>query len=247
MSFNEDAYVPATEISNQSYDREDAYEDDTIADEEGVENRRQAKTPERGAASDFVLAEYEWRSRTDFNTGEVTWFMSVKPSVVEAAIAGAPKFLIRAFNALSDEDKAVGTQIAKDAKSLMETLIAVDQYAGPRVARLLNDQAATTAVRGFRLAVAAQNWAGRLTPGAEEPEKLISMVEGARESARNCAIYGYAYSQLSADPINYKAAAWNVLRYSASKLQERYLNPDELKAKTENSSNATAALIANLL
>jgi hypothetical protein len=54
---------------------------------------------------------------------------------------------------------------------------------------------------------------------------------------------------LEVDPnleINYKSAAWDVMKYLAFSNQKKYLNPDELSNRQANSHAASGTLLSRL-
>lgn len=245
--FHEDAYVYDDSEATKPTNRDDAHDPDTIADPEGAASRKQATTPERGAAPAWVLDEFTWAESVDKSTGEIRYFMNPKPHIIREAAESAPTRLITAYQHLSDEDKRIGDQIAKDALNFIQTLTAINDYLPKAVLRNIADQAASGAVRVARWKNRAQGWLESLKDGAEQPEGLINLIAMMKDAGRVAAILRYAHIQL--DPtseLNFTGAAWQVLRFEAQKTGERYLNPGELKAKGENGKNATHALLADV-
>ena len=81
------AFVPTMDAQVTEH-----FEDnDTLADADGVEARHGGGTHARDKEQtpEFVLAEFEWKSRTDKITGETHWFMSPIKSAVQTLIRSA--------------------------------------------------------------------------------------------------------------------------------------------------------------
>ncbi|MEA2093172.1 MAG: hypothetical protein U9P11_01255, partial [Pseudomonadota bacterium] len=83
-NITDDAFVPTLDAQITEH-----FEDtDTIADADGVEARHNqgAHANDKEQTPEFVLAEFEWRSRTDKITGEINWFLSPIKSAVQTLI-----------------------------------------------------------------------------------------------------------------------------------------------------------------
>ena len=245
-NITDNAFVPTMDAQVTEH-----FEDtDTIADADGVEARAgqgsHAKTKEQ--TPDYILAEFEWRSTVDQTTGETRWFMSPIKSAVDALINEAPDILNAGIDLLEDEDNALARQTAKDITNLSETLVALDSYQEDALKRHFVNQTARKAIYAVRTARAADEWSDRIqAQGKEEPENLTAMIERSFDDARQVATFRSAL--LEVDPkleINYKAAAWEVMKYLAFSKQKKYLNPDELANRQANSHATSGTLLSRL-
>ena len=245
-NITDNAFVPTMDAQVTEH-----FEDtDTIADADGVDVRTSqgshAKAKEQ--TPDYVLTEFEWRSTVNQTTGETRWFMSPIKSAVDALINEAPDILNAGIDLLGDEDNALARQTAKDITNLSETLIALDSYQEDALKRHFVNQTARKAIYAVRTARAADEWSDRIqAQGKEEPENLTAMIERSFDDARQVATFRSAL--LEVDPkleINYKSAAWEVMKYLAFSNQKKYLNPDELANRQANSHAASGTLLSRL-
>ena len=242
----DNAFVPTMDAQVTEH-----FEDtDTIADADGVEARhgQGSHTKDKEQTPDYVLAEFEWRSTINQTTGVTRWFMSPIKSAVDALINEAPDILNAGIDLLEDEDNALARQTAKDITNLSETLIALDSYQEDALKRHFVNQTARKAIYAVRTARAADEWSDRIQAhGKEEPENLTAMIERSFDDARQVATFRSAL--LEVDPkleINYKSAAWEVMKYLAFSNQKKYLNPDELANRQANSHAASGTLLSRL-
>ena len=143
---------------------------------------------------------------------------------------------------------ALARQMAKEITSLSQTLIAVDTYQETALQRHFVNQLARKAIYAVRTARGADEWSSRVqAQGNEEPENLTAMIERGFNDARQVATLRSAL--LEVDPeleINYKSAAWDVMKYLAFSNQKKYLNPDELSNRQANSHAASGTLLSRL-
>jgi hypothetical protein len=240
------AFVPTMDAQVTEH-----FEDtDTLADADGVEarNSRGAHAKDKEQTPEFVLAEFEWKPRIDKITGETHWFMSPTRSAVEALINEAPDILNAGIDLLEDEDNALARQMAKDLSNLIETIIALDTYQEDALKRHFNNQIARKAIYAIRTAKAADEWSTRVQcQGNEEPDNLTAMIERAFDDAKQVATLRSVLLQI--DPkmeVNYKSAAWDIMKYLAYTNQKKYLNPDELSNRQANTHGATGTLVSRL-
>ena len=245
-NITDNAFVPTMDAQVTEH-----FEDtDTIADADGVEARhgQGSHTKAKEQTPDYVLAEFEWKSSVNKTTGEPRWFMSPIKAAVEALIAEAPGILHEGIDLLEDDDNALARQMAKEITSLSQTLIAVDTYQETALQRHFINQLARKAIYAVRTARGADEWSSRVqAQGNEEPENLTAMIERGFNDARQVATLRSAL--LEVDPeleINYKSAAWDVMKYLAFSNQKKYLNPDELSNRQANSHAASGTLLSRL-
>ena len=245
-NITDNAFVPTMDAQVTEH-----FEDtDTIADADGVEARagQGAHAKAKEQTPDYVLAEFEWKSTVDQTTGETRWFMSPIKSAVEALIVEAPGILHEGIDLLEDEDNALARQLAKDITSLSQTLIGIDTYQETALKRHFVNQMARKAIYAVRTTRAAEEWSSRIqAQGKEEPENLTAMIERGFNDARQVATFRSAL--LEVDPkleINYKSAAWEVMKYLAYSNQNKYLNPDDLANRQANTHGASSTLISRL-
>ena len=245
-NITDDAFVPTMDAQVTEH-----FEDnDTIADADGVEarNNQGAHAKDKEQTPEFVLAEFDWRSRTDKITGEINWFLSPIKSAVQTLINEVPSILNAGINLLEEEDNALAHQLAKDLNNLMETTIALDSYQETALKRHFNDQLARKAIYALRTVRTADKWSARVQrQGKEEPENLTAMIERAFHDAKQVAILRSAL--LEVDPkmeVNYRSVAWDIMKYLAYANQNKYLNPDELANRQANTHGATSTLVSRL-
>lgn len=196
---------------------------------------------------DYILAEFTVSESNHPVTGAVRRYLNVRPEVVEATIAGAPKRLEMGMDRMTDEDYVIAEQLSKDIISLIETCSAVDEFLGNGVLYNMNNEIARGAVKSTRWRNSAISWNARLQ-GKEAPEGLNQLMDMVSSSNRRIAIVHSALSRIpeAKDP-NYKAAAWQELRMEAQKKGESFFGSAENKATgTENANNATATLLDNM-
>ena len=246
INITDHAFVPTMDAQVTEH-----FEDtDTLADADGVEARHGggAHAKDKEQTPEFVLAEFKWTPRTDKITGETRWFMSPIKSAVETLINEAPDILNAGIDLLEDEDNALARQTAKDLSNLMETIIALDTYQEDALKRHFNNQIARKAIYAIRTAKAADEWSTRVQcQGNEEPDNLTAMIERAFDDAKQVATLRSVLLQI--DPkmeVNYKSAAWDIMKYLAYTNQNKYLNPDELANRQANSHGATSTLVSRL-
>ena len=245
-NLTDNAFVPTMNAQVTEH-----FEDnDTISDADGVEARNSwgAHAKNKEQTPEFVLAEFKWRSGVDKVTGETHWFMSPIKAAVEALINEAPDILNAGIDLLEDEDNALARQMAKDLSNLMETIIALDTYQEDALKRHFNNQIARKAIYAIRTAKAADEWSTRVQcQGNEEPDNLTAMIERAFDDAKQVATLRSALLQI--DPkmeVNYKSAAWDIMKYLAYSNQKKYINPDELANRQANTHGATGTLVSRL-
>ena len=193
-----------------------------------------------------MLAEFEWKSRTDKITGETHWFMSPIKSAVQTLINEVPSILNAGIDLLEKDDHALARQLAKDLTNLIETTLARDSYQETALKRHFNNQLARKAIYALRTVRAADEWSTRVQcQGNEEPDNLTAMIERAFDDAKQVATLRSVLLQI--DPkmeVNYKSAAWDVMKYLAFSNQKKYLNPDELSNRQANTHSATDTLVS---
>jgi hypothetical protein len=240
------AFVPTmdTQVTEHFEDN------DTIADTDGVDarNGQGAHAKAKEQTPEFVLSEFEWKSRTDKITGETRWYMSPIKSAVEVLINEAPSILNAGIDLLEKEDHALARQLAKDLTNLIETTLALDSYQETALKRHFNNQIARKSIYAVRTAKAADEWSARVQwQGNEEPDNLTAMIERAFNDAKQVATLRSALLEI--DPkmeVNYKYAAWEIMKYLAYSNQQKYLNPDELANRQANTHGATGTLVSRL-
>ena len=240
------AFVPTMDAQITEH-----FEDnDTIADADGIEARlgQGSHAREKEQTPDYILAEFEWKSRTDKMTDEVIWYMSPIKSAVQTLINEVPSILNAGVDLLEKEDIALARQLGKDITNLMETTVALDSFQETALKRHFNNQLARKAIYALRTVRAADEWSARVQrQGNEEPANLTAMVERAFNDARQVATFRSAL--LEVDPkleITYKSAAWDVMKYLAFSNQNKYINPDELANRQANTHGATGTLVSRL-
>ena len=245
-NLTDNAFVPSTEeqITNHFEDT------DNLADADGVDarNGQGAHATTKEQTPEFVLAEFEWKSRTDKITGETHWIMSPIKSAVQTLIKEAPGILNEGIGLLEEDDKALARQLAKDITNLSQTLIVVDSYQETALRRHFNNQLARKAIYALRTVRAADEWSTRVQcQGNEEPDNLTAMIERAFDDAKQVATLRSVLLQI--DPkmeVNYKSVAWDIMKYLAYTHQKKYLNPDELANRQANSHATSSTLIHRL-
>ena len=245
-NITDDAFVPTMDAQVTEH-----FEDnDTIADADGIEARlgQGSHAREKEQTPDYILAEFEWKSRTDKMTDEVIWYMSPIKSAVQTLINEVPSILNAGVDLLEKEDIALARQLGKDITNLMETTVALDSFQETALKRHFNNQLARKAIYALRTVRAADEWSARVQrQGNEEPANLTAMVERAFNDARQVATFRSAL--LEVDPkleITYKSAAWDVMKYLAFSNQNKYINPDELANRQANTHGATGTLVSRL-
>ena len=245
-NITDDAFVPTMDAQITEH-----FEDnDTIADADGIEARlgQGSHARDKEQTPDYILAEFEWKSRTDKMTGEVSWYMSPIKSAVQTLINEAPSILNAGIDLLEEEDNALARQLAKDLNNLLETTVALDSYQETALKRHFNDQLARKAIYALRTVRTADEWSARVQrQGKEEPDNLTAMVERAFNDAKQVAILRSALLQIDSKmEVNYKPAAWDVMKYLAYANQNKYLNPDALTNRQANTHGATGTLVSRL-
>lgn len=246
MNISDDAFVPTMDAQVTEH----FADTDTIADADGVERRNyqgaHAKTKEQ--VPPWVQDEFEFYSFADKTTGETIWKMRPLKSAVEKAIRQAPSILHDGIDSMTEEDHEMAQQLCKDIQNLVETASVFDSYQEVALKKFFANQLARKAIYCARSAERAADWSDRVSKKSEpEPDGLTDMLERTFGEATACATLRSAL--LNLDPtieIPYKAAAWDIFRYMAWSNEQKYLNPDELAGREENTHAATGTLIARL-
>lgn len=244
MNISDNAFVPTMDAPIT-----DHFEDtDTIADSENVEFRKtggHGKT--KDAAPEWVLKEFQWKSRVDQITGETQWFMSPIPTAVELTARSAPDVLADGIENMTDEDTELARQLAADIRSLIETATVVDGYLEKAIPKFFAGHLAKNCIFLSRRVDRANSWTDRLKKDEPEPDALTDMVGQILSSTATAAVMRYALLDVAPnEPLNFKSAAWDVYKWQAWTHQNAYLNPDELGNREENTKDATKTLMGRL-
>jgi len=221
--------------------------DDELADPDGAAERASVKKSEKGAAPPYVMQDFDWRSTVDLATGENRWYMSPRREAVERTAASAPERVLNARMKLDKEDRALVKVLVADIESLVQTLHGVDTWVIDAPIRMVADQITRAAVQVARWKEQLNGARQYRKPGEPRKDWEVQVHQMAVETGRRAGIFAEALQELKPDfELNYSAAAWSAMRYAATKNQERFLNPDQIRAKTENEQNATDALVDDL-
>lgn len=234
------AYVPETNTPDTEWN------DDNQADPEGAERRAQPQASRTDTPS-YVLDDFDWRERTDHQTGEVTYYMVAKPQAVNRAMASAPARRAAAFGRLGDEDHATIKTLTGELTSLSQTLSVLDDYARTALIKLFAEQAARGFVRVARWVDQINGAMSRIPEDKPTPDWVMNIQSIAKDASRRAAIYDQVVKNVEpSTELNFKGAAWDVMRAEAYKNQQRFNDPAAAKRNAENDQNATNALTADL-
>lgn len=197
-----------------------------------------------------VTAAFPQYVTEDFDlTADANGVQRFRPNrvAVQRTIAGAPVRMQRAIDALTPGDIQLIQNLMKDIDAFHSSLTLVDQYMASNFTFSLTQQAMQRAVRAERFSHSARSWMSRLRPTDTHPERLVNLINLARDTAKKGAILFLsvrnAESTGNHGPAKYDRAAWDVMNQEAYKHTQQYLGNNSPTARGENEANASHALL----